>query len=269
MLRALGVALKSGRDFSTDDRGDVAPSVLINEAAAKKFWPGQSPIGARIRLGPDPSAPWSTVIGVIGDYRQEQLDAPPPPLAITNFRQDAWSSMFITTRTKDSPVALRATLIKAIRELDPALAVDTPAPMTQMIGGELGRRRFVMSILSVFGGVALVLAVLGVYGVIAYGVAARRQEFGVRAALGAVPRDLVKMVLGQGATLLAGGLVLGTVAAVGLTRLLKNLLFGVPSLDLATFAGAGGVLALATLVAIWIPARRAASADPMRVLRDE
>ena len=268
-LRTLGISLIAGRDFSDEERSGGAQSVLINQAAAKKFWPGENPIGARIRLGPDPKAPWMTVVGVIADYRQERLVAEPPPLAITNFKQDVWSSLFITLRTNESPAAAGAILRRVVRELDPSLAIETPSPLTRMISAELGQRRFVLSILAVFGGVALLLAVVGVYGVIAYGVTARRQEFGVRAALGAMPRELVATVLGQGARIALAGLLIGLAAAVMLTRFLSNLLFGVPSLDATTFIVAASVLGIATLVATWIPARRAASADPMSVLREE
>jgi putative ABC transport system permease protein len=268
-MRTLGIALISGRDFNDEERSGGAQAVIINRAAAKKFWPAENPIGARVRLGPDPTQPWATVIGVMADYRQEQLVADPPPLAVTNFKQDVWSSLFITLRTKETPVAARAILQRAVRELDPSLAIETPTPLTRMIGGELGQRRFVLSILVVFGSVALLLAVVGVYGVIAYGVTARRQEFGVRAALGAMPRELVSTVLGQGARLACAGLVIGLAGAVLLTRFLSNLLFGVPSLDPTTFVVAASVLGVATLVASWIPARRAATADPMSVLREE
>lgn len=269
MLRALGVNLVAGRDFNDLERVDGAPSVLINQAAAKKFWPGENPIGARIRLGPDPTVPWATVVGVIADYRQERLVASPPPLAISNYKQDVWSAMFITLRTKESPVAVRAMLQRTLRELDPALSLDTPIPLTRLIGGELAQRRFVLSILTVFGGVALLLAIVGVYGVISYGVTARRQEFGVRAALGALPRDLVSAVLRQGVLVGGVGLFIGLVGAVLLTRFLANLLYGVPPLDVTTFVIAASVLGAATLVATWIPARRAALADPMSVLREE
>jgi putative ABC transport system permease protein len=267
-LETFGVRLVSGRNFSSADRADGTRLVLINEAAAKKFWPGQSPIGARIRLGPDPSQPWSEVIGVIADYRQEQLDAPPPPLAVDFYRQDVWSSMFIAVKSNASPAALRQTITAIVKNIDPAIAVEAPKPLDLIINSELGARRFAMSILSVFGAVALLLAVVGVYGVIAYGVASRRQEFGVRIALGAVPRQVLTRVLSQGAVLALTGLAIGGIASVFLTRFLATLLFGVEPRDVGTFAIAGGVLAVATLVACFVPARRAAAVDPVEALKD-
>ena len=268
-LETIGVALRAGRDFSRDDMAGTNPVVLINEAAAKKFWPGQNPIGARIRLGPDPTVPWAEVIGVIADYRQEQLDAEPPALAVQNFRQDVWSSMYVTMKSREPASALQAKLAKIVSELDPALAVSEPTPLSRFVGAELGRRRFAMSILTGFGAIALLLALVGVYGVISYGVTARRQEFGVRIALGAVPSQLAASVLRHGATLAISGLVLGAIAAMLLTRFLSNLLFGVEPLDLTTFVGTAVALCVATLVACWLPARRAANADPMMVLREE
>jgi predicted permease len=268
-VATFGVALRSGRDFSRDDRANSNPVVLINEAAAKKFWPGQDPIGARIRLGPDPTVPWAEVVGVIGDYRQEQLDAAPPALAIQNFQQDVWSSMFVTMKSREPASALHATLAKIVGELDPGIAVGEPMPLLRLIGGELGPRRFAMSILTAFGAIALLLALVGVYGVISYGVTARRQEFGVRVALGAMPGELLRSVLREGAMLAVVGLAVGVIAALLLTRFLSNLLFGVQPLDVATFVGAAAALGVATLVACWLPARRAANADPMVVLRED
>jgi predicted permease len=265
----IGVPLLAGRDFNDLDRAGGQDVVLINEAAAKRFWLAQSPIGARIRLGPDPSEPWATVVGVIGDFRQEGLESAPRPLAIQNARQDVWSSMFVAMRSRESPVALDAIVKKAVRELDPAIAVGDATSLESLLGGELAPRRFAVSILGVFGAIALLLAVVGVYGVIAYGVAARRRELGVRVALGAVPRQLAASVLAQGIWLGITGLVIGTASAVMLTRFLANLLFGVGRLDAPTFAAAAVILGAATLIACWIPARRAAHADPMTVLREE
>jgi putative ABC transport system permease protein len=177
--------------------------------------------------------------------------------------------MFVTMRSRQSPLALDAIVKKVVRELDPAIAVGEVTPLASFLGGELAPRRFAMSILGVFSIIALLLAAVGVYGVIAYGVSARRRELGVRVALGAVPRQLAASVLAQGVSLAVTGLVLGTVGAVLLTRFLANLLFGVGRLDAPTFIIAAVILGAATLIACWIPARRAAHADPMSVLREE
>lgn len=269
VLSTLGVPLISGRDFNERDTREGARVALINESLAKKFWPGQNPVGARIRLGPDPSAPWTEVIGVVGDYRQEELDAPVPPLAITAYRQDVWGALLITIKTTEPQKTLQSSIEKIVHDLDPAIAVGAPTPLDAMISGALGQRRFAMSVLAAFGAVALVLAIVGVYGVIAYSVTARRQEFGVRIALGAFPRQLVLGVLAYGARLAAVGLVIGIVAAAMLTRFLTTLLFQVRPLDAATFVGGAVVLVAATLVACWLPARRAARVDPVVAMRVE
>lgn len=269
LLSTLGVPLISGRDFNDRDTREGTRVVLINQSLAKKFWPGQSPIGAHIRLGPDPSEPWSEVIGVIGDYRQEQLDAPAPPLAITAYQQDVWNGLLITVKSTEPPKTLQSTIEGIVHDLDPALAVGAPTPLGAMISGAVAQRRFAMSVLAAFGAVALVLAIVGVYGVIAYSVTARRQEFGVRVALGAFPRQLVWSVLGYGTRLAAMGLVIGIAAAALLTRFLSTLLFEIRPLDIGTFAGAVLILIAATLAACWIPARRAAKVDPVIAMRVE
>ena len=269
LARTIGVPIVAGRDFDESDRAGGRGVVLVNESAARKFWPNASPIGARVRLGPDPSEPWSEVVGVIGDYRQEQLDAPPPPLAVTMYQQDTWSSMLITVRSNQPPVTLQATIARAVHELDPALAVGVPTPLGAMVAGELGQRRFATSVLLGFGLVALALAVLGVYGVVAYSVASRQRELGVRLALGAFPRQLVAGVLAYGARMAAIGLSFGAVAAVFLTRFLAGLLYEVQPLDVATFVMAGLVLGGATAAACWLPARRAAAVDPVIAIRAE
>jgi putative ABC transport system permease protein len=269
LVKTLGVPVVAGRDFNESDATAPTRTVLINQAAARKFWPGQNPMGARVRLGPDPSEPWSEVIGVIGDYRQEELGAPSPPLAVTMYRQDVWRGMLITVRSTASPKAIRDIIASAVHELDPAQAVGTPTPLDAMISDALAPRRFAMSVLAAFSALALVLAIVGVYGVIAYNVTARRQEFGVRAALGAFPRQLVTSVLRYGARLTAIGLVIGIAAAMLLTRFLSTLLFQVRPLDASTFVGAAVVLCAATLAACWIPARRAGRVDPIIAMRAE
>ena len=269
LLATIGVPLISGRDFNDRDTREGARVVLINESLAKKFWPGQNPVGAHIRLGPDPSEPWSEVVGVIGDYRQEQLESPAPPLAITAYRQDVWDGLLIAVKSTEPAKTLQGAIEGAVHDLDPAIAVGAPTPLDAMISGAVGQRRFAMSVLAAFGAVALVLAIVGVYGVIAYSVTARRQELGVRIALGAFPGQLVLGVLGYGARLAAVGLVIGIVAAALLTRFLSTLLFEVRPLDAPTFVGGAIILIAATLVACWLPARRAARVDPVIAMRVE
>ena len=268
-LRTMRIPVRAGRAFTTEDRTQSTQLVMVTEAAARTFWPGQSPVGARVRLGPDPSVPWAEVIGVVGDYRQENLDDVPPPLAITFFHQDVWGSMTLSVRTGDAPVEARRKVALAVRELDPSLAVQNPHALTEAIAANLAPRRFAMSLLAVFAGVALLLAIVGVYGVTAYGVTERRREFGIRLALGAIPKNILGIVVKQTARVAVVGLGVGLVCAIGLTRFLRGLLYGVQPLDVATFASVGVLLLAATLAACWLPARRASSVDPMHTLREE
>jgi putative ABC transport system permease protein len=268
-LRTLRVPVRAGRAFTIDDRAQSTPLVLINEAAARKFWPGQNPIGAHVRLGPDPSQPWGDVIGVVADYREEMLDTDPQPLAITFLHQDVWSTMTLLVRTTDASVEARRKVALAVRELDPALAVQNPFALADAIAANLAPRRFAMTLLAVFAGVALVLAIVGVYGVTAYGVTERTREFGIRLALGAIPGQISAIVVKQTFRVAGAGLAIGLVCAIGLTRFLSGLLYGVRPLDVATFASVGLVLLGATLAACWLPARRASSLDPMHTLREE
>jgi ABC-type antimicrobial peptide transport system permease subunit len=205
----------------------------------------------------------------VGDYRQENLDNVPPPLAITFFAQDVWGSMTLSVRTSDGAPDARKKVAAAVRELDPSLAVQNPYALTEAIAANLAPRRFAMSLLAVFAGVALVLAIVGVYGVTAYGVTERTREFGIRLALGAIPKNILAIVVKQTFQVAAVGLAIGLVCAMGLTRFLSGLLYGVRPLDVATFGGVALLLLGATLAACWLPARRASSVDPMRTLREE
>ena len=268
-FHTIGVPVRAGRDFSPSDRGASTPVVVINEAAVRKFWPNTNPIGANVRLGPDPSVPWAKVIGVVGDFRAEMIDMPALPTAYTFADQDVWSSMTLIMRTTRAPNDTRALVADIVRELDPELAVQNVVVLRDIVTAASAPRRFALTLLGVFALVALALAIVGLYGVISYGVLARRQEFGVRAALGATPALLVRAVVSEGLGVAAVGLVLGITAAAMLTRFLSGMLFGVRPLDVATFAAVSAVLLSAAIAASWLPARRAASVDPSRALRSD
>jgi len=267
-LRTLNIPLRAGRMFSLADRTSATPLVLINETAARMFWPGQDPVGANVRLGPDPSVPWAKVAGVIGDYRQETIDAMVPPLALTYFHQDIWSSMTLIVNADRSAKEVRSAVAGIVHDLDPGLAAQGAVRLTDVVSAGLAPRRFALSLLGAFALTALILAVVGLYGVIGYGVTARRQEFGVRVALGATSRQVIAMVVGEGVRLALAGLALGAVCAFMLTRFLGGLLFGVRPLDVQTFLGVGILLLVASIAAAWLPARQAAGVDPTQALRD-
>jgi predicted permease len=268
-FKTLRVPLHRGRSLERTDRLETPGVVVVNEAAARRFWPGASPIGARVRLGPDPSQPWSEVVGVVGDMRQYGLDAEPRPAAYLSQRQDAWTHMIVLVRSTAPPQVIDERARSALRELDPALALSNVHPLEEIVGFTLARQRFAMSLLSVFGSVALVLAIVGVYGIVSYDVALRRREFGVRVALGALPRQVLSSVLRQTIVIAGVGLGLGAAGALAVTGFLRGLLYGVEPTDPATLSFVLLALLVASLAASSIPARRATRANPVDVLRND
>lgn len=268
-FRTLGVPLHNGRSFERTDQLGTPGVVVVNEAAARKFWPGASPIGAHVRLGPDPSQPWSEVVGVVGDVRQYGPENEPRPAAFLTQRQDAWTHMIVLVRSAAPPQLIDERVRGVLRELDPALALSNVHTLNEIIGMTLARQRFAMSLLTVFGTVALVLAIVGVYGVIGYDVAIRRREFGVRIALGALPGQVVRPVLRQTMAMAAVGLGFGLAGAITLTGFLRGLLYDIGPTDPRTLTVVLFALLAASLTASLLPARRATRANPVEVLRND
>ena len=268
-FETLGIGTAYGRLFTSTDRATSPMVAVVNEAAARTFWPNEPVIGARIRLGPDPKDPWREIIGVVRDARFDRIDGPSRPAAFVLHRQDAWNEMLVAIRSRLGAREVRDRVRVAVRDLDPAIAVNEAQTMEGVLGGELARRRFAMALLGAFAAIALVLAVVGIYGVVAYSVTTRMQELGVRVALGARAEQIIGLVMGQGVGMAVIGLVFGTVGAAALSRLLRGLLYGVAPLDLATFTAAPALLLVATALACWVPARRASRVDPVEALRAE
>jgi predicted permease len=263
-----------GRGLTAADHADAPLVALVNETMARTLWPGADPLGRRFRLGGD-ERPWTTVVGVVRDVRSGGLREPAAPefyVSLAQFRRFAgWtrSSMTLVVRTAGDPARLAPSVRRALAATDPELAAADVRTMRQVVDRSVAQPRFTMLLLSTFGGVALLLAAVGVYGVISYGVAQRTREFGIRTALGARRADVLRLVLGQGLGLAALGVGLGLVGALAATRALRSLVFAVRTTDPATYAAIAvlllGVAALASLV----PARRATRADPTRALRQE
>jgi hypothetical protein len=242
--------------------------VILSESAARAFWPNGDPIGARIRLGPNPNDPWNTVVGVVGDVRIGAAgDA--RPTAYVSARQDHWGGMAIVVRTSVDPMSLLPAVRREVRAIDPTIPVAEAHSMKQVQSLVLSDRRLPMQLMSVFAFAALVLAAVGVYGVMAYSVAARTREIGVRVALGARPSDVFGMVVRQGMRSAAIGLTAGLLGAAALGRVLTTLLYGVRPTDGVTFAAVAVVLLLVVLAACVVPARRAVRVDPLEALRSE
>jgi putative ABC transport system permease protein len=271
-FEAMRIPLKKGRAFGAGDRREGPAVAIVNETLAAQAFPGQDPLGQRlvIGIGTDESDPHTfEVVGVVGDIRQFGRQVFTRPEIYVPHPQQSWSWMSLVVRTSGDPVSLAGALRRHVTALDSEQAVYNVRPLTELLSDVLAARRFIMALLGGFALLGLVLATVGVYGVIAELVERRRGEIGLRLAVGAGPGDVLRMVLGQAARLAAAGVTLGLAAAFAVTRVLQGLLFGVSSTDPATFAAVAGVLATAALLASYLPARRAARLDPATVLREE
>jgi putative ABC transport system permease protein len=278
-FRAMRITLRRGRTFTAEDRAGTPLVMVINEALAREAWPGEDAIGKRVACceeGPDGSPNWKTVVGVVADTRSMGLARDPAPefyLPVAQAPRAAWNwldrTMTVAVRTSGEPIAAAGAMRDAVRAVDPTVPVYNIGTMDQRITSSLSQTRFSTLLLSVFGGIALLLAAIGVYGIISYGVTQRAQEIGIRIALGAQARDVLTMVMRHAAVLAGLGLVLGLVGALALTRLLTDLLFRVSPTDPPTFAVGIIVLTFVAVLASALPARRAARVDPLVALRSE
>jgi len=265
-FRALQIPLKAGRAFTDHDNSQSTKVVIINEKFARELWPGESAIGKRFSIWRDEKFP-REVIGVVGDTR-ETLDKDPGHQMYVPYAQDAtWGSLSLVVRTSGEPAALTGSVREAIRSVDKAVPTYNLKTMNDVVYTSAAARRVPMLLLSVLAGAAMLLAMLGIYGVTAYYVTQRTHEIGVRMALGAQIVDVLKLVLKRAMLLAIVGIVIGTAGAVAVTRYMTTLLFGVQPIDVVTFVAVGVVLALVVLVACIVPARRAAKIDPLEALR--
>jgi predicted permease len=268
----LQIPLVSGQVFSAGDGPEGQPVVLVNESMVNRYWPNQDPLGKRIKIGNfDSKSPWFSVKGVVKDSAQAALDRGIRPEIYFALGQMAgrYRRMNLAVRTSVDPKSAVAAIQSAIREVDKDQPVYQVQTIDEMIRDSVGTRRFALMILIVFAGLALVLAVSGIYGVISYSVTQRTQEIGIRMALGARAADVLRLVLGQFMRLTLIGVALGIVAAYALTRLMTSLLFGVTATDTRTFLLVSVGLSLVALIACLIPARRATRVDPLVALRYE
>jgi len=269
-FQTLGVRLTRGRDFDRRDTAQAPGVVIINEAMARKFWPGEDPIGQRLTFN---SSTEYEIIGLVSDVKHTRLQQENEPEAYTHYQQLPARRMDLAARgdalAGHDPASLIAGIRHAVREVDPEQPVYNIRTMEQRLSHSIAPQRFIALLLSLFAAVALILAAVGIYGVMSYAVAQRTHELGVRMALGAPPRDVLKLVVGQGMKLALAGVGIGLAAAFGLTRLMKGLLFGVSALDPLTFIAVALLLAGVALIACYLPARRAMRVDPLTALRRE
>src|SRR5262249_25109722 len=261
------MSLRRGRDFAASDNEQAPGVVIINETFARRFFPNQEAIGQRIKTG-GADRPME-IVGVVGDIKDQELDSVPYPALYVPYAQEPRSGMGVALRAAAEPTALTDAARDEVRKLDPALPVSNPKTVERMIHEITSPKRIMTALMGVFAGIALLLAAVGLYAVMATAVSQRTHEIGVRLALGAQSRDILRLITGHGLKLTLVGLALGMLGAFALTRVMAPLLYGVTATDPLTFALISLTLAGAALLACWIPARKATKVDPMIALRCE
>jgi len=268
-FETMGIGLVAGRTLTAQDGMDAGSRVVVvNETFAGRYWPNSDPIGQRIRHRGD-HTPWMTVVGVVRDVKHYGLDQPMIPGVYLAYPQDPQSQMAVVIRSAVPPSELVTSVRSLLRESDPDLALANVMPMAERLSQSMWARRLVAWLFAIFSGVALALAVGGIYGVFSFTVNRRRQELGVRLALGAQRPDLLWLVVRQGLWLTIIGTGIGLVIVLATAPLTRHALFGVSPLDPLTYLAITLGLILVVLLACWFPARRAANADPMLALRCE
>jgi putative ABC transport system permease protein len=268
-FRTLNIPVLEGRTFTAQEATEDRHTIVISEALARKYFPGESAIGKHIAVEMMDKPPMNEIVGVVGDVRYDKLDGETYPMVYWTVPQLAYSEMTFVIRTEGDPSALSDAARRVVQSVDPAQPVADVRTMESWIGESVSRARFGTLLLTVFACLALLLAGVGIYGVMAYTVAQRQHEIGIRMALGAERKDVLRMIVGQGMGLALSGVALGLAGGFALTRVMSGLLYGVSATDPLTFAGVALLLITVALLACVVPARRATRVDPMIALRYE
>jgi putative ABC transport system permease protein len=268
-FQAMNIPLVRGRFFTEQDNADGQRVAIIDEKFANRFWPGDDPVGKRIKLGSSQQQPWITIVGVVGHIKHYDLNTEGREQAYFPYTQNTASSMFLAVRTSGDPTSMASSVRSAIWSIDSEQPVSQINAMESLVSNSVAQARFNTLLLGLFASIAMILAAVGVYGVMNYSVSQRTHEIGIRMALGAARRDILSLVLRQGITLAATGVGIGLAGAYLVTRLMESLLFGVSATDFTTFAGVALMLVLVAVLASYIPARRATRVDPIVALRYE
>jgi predicted permease len=270
-FQTMGIRQLKGRAFTEQDRENTPSVIVINEALANRYWPNQDAIGKRLGFLQENTGKqvWAEIVGVVGNVRHKALEIEVMPEAYFPYRQSPGNFMNLVVRTTSEPTSMVSAIRKQVFSLDNDQPVSDVMTMDQRIATSVAAKRFVMFLLGAFSILALGLAAVGIYGVMAYLVAQRTQEIGVRMALGAQKRDVLKLVIGKGMALAIAGTAIGLFASLALTRLMRSLLFEVTPTDWLTFVIVSMVLLVVALLACYIPARRATKLDPLIALRYE
>jgi predicted permease len=266
-FRTMGIPLREGRSFDEHDTLTSAPVAVIDETLARRFWPQGGAIGGRLII--DANENVEEIVGVVGNVKPERLDGDYWPTIYMPYSQKHDQTMILAARTGNSPVALAPAIERSVHDLDPEQPVADVETLDQVVDDAVAGTRFNAIALDSFAAIAFLLAAVGIYGVISYDITARTNEIGIRMALGAEGRDVLKLVVGEGARLTALGIAIGLAAAFWLTSLMKSMLFGVNPRDFYTFAAIAALLGVVALAASYIPSRRAVALDPLQALRHE
>jgi putative ABC transport system permease protein len=271
-FRTLRIPVVQGRGFEEGDDASHPLVVLINQSAAANDFPNDNPVGLRITFGGtdrNNQPVWFEIAGVVANVRSMELQEEPTPEVYFSSLQDSFSEMSFVIRTQIEPAGLAATVREAVQDVDPSQPVTSIRTMDNIVSESVTQPRFNLTLLVVFGGIALILSAAGIYGVTSYTVTQRTHEIGIRMAVGAKEHDVLRLMMRQGIKPAVAGLAIGLVAAIGLTRLMNSLLFGVSATDPLTFAALALLLLTVALLACYFPARRATKVDPMIALRHE
>jgi putative ABC transport system permease protein len=269
-FRTMGITLLAGRDFNDADTKDAPDVTIIDERLARQYWPNESPLGRRVRFGPpEDNEPWHTIIGVVNTVRDQSVQEETRPSVYLPHQKVPVPSMSLVARTSVNPHDFIGAVRREVAQLDPDLPVSEVATMEEVVAESIWQPRLYAMLFAVFAGGALLLALIGIYGVMAFLVQTRTHEIGVRMALGASARDVFNLIVGRGMKLTVVGVLIGVGGAIALTRLMHSLLFNTSATDPFTFILISLLLSVAAFLACYIPARRAAKVDPLVALRYE
>jgi putative ABC transport system permease protein len=266
-FRAIEAPLIRGRAFTNQDTGKAAPVIIINEACARSLWPNEDPVGKHINIGFEKSVT-REIVGIVGDTKQSDIGTQTKPAMYLPHLQSPTPLMSLVVSTTSEPTALNMAVRNQISGVDKDVPVSNVSTMEQVVATSIAPRSFNMVLLTIFAVVALLLAAVGIYGVMSYSVTQRTHELGLRMALGARPSDVLKLVIKQGMMLALIGVAIGLIGAFVLMRLMSSLLYGIDASDPTTFGLIAGLLTLVALAACYFPARRATKVDPMIALRE-
>jgi putative ABC transport system permease protein len=268
-FRAMAIPLLSGRVFTDSDKREAKQVVIVNRTLARQFWPNGDPLGSRLVIETSSSTRVAEIVGVVADVKPDRLEGEDWPMIYSPYEQVPSNSLSLVVRGTGRPESLAGAVSGEIRRLDPEQVIADVRPMTAVVDRVVASARFNAALLGVFAMIAFVLASLGIYGVISFDVSERANEIGIRMALGAMPGDVLRLIVGQGARMALVGIALGLTGAYWLTRLMATMLYGVSTADAGTYLSISVVLAAVALAASYLPSRRAMSLEPVSALRHE